>query len=72
MEPVRNRVFFAGEAVHETMWGTVGGAWESGTRAADAVIRRALGQPDPKAESDPAEKPVKPVKPSKPTRRGRR
>ena len=56
MEPLRNRVFFAGEAVHETAWGTVGGAWESGTRAADAVVRRVLGQPEPappKAEPEP-------------------
>ena len=62
MEPLRNRVFFAGEAVHETAWGTVGGAWESGTRAADAVVRRVLGQPDPappKAESEPPEKPAR-------------
>jgi monoamine oxidase len=40
MEPVRDRLFFAGEAVHETLWGTVGGAWESGERAAEAAIRR--------------------------------
>ncbi len=40
MEPVRNRIWFAGEAVHETLWGTVGGAWESGERAADAIIKR--------------------------------
>jgi monoamine oxidase len=39
MEPVRERIFFAGEAVHETMWGTLGGAWESGERAADAALR---------------------------------
>jgi monoamine oxidase len=39
MEPLNNRIFFAGEAAHETMWGTIGGAWESGERAADAVIR---------------------------------
>ena len=57
MEPIRNRVFFAGEAVHETAWGTVGGAWESGTRAADAVVRRVLGQPDPKPAS--ANRPAK-------------
>jgi monoamine oxidase len=38
-EPVRERTFFAGEAVHETLWGTVGGAWESGERAADAVLK---------------------------------
>jgi monoamine oxidase len=42
MEPLGNRLFFAGEAVHETLWGTVGGAWESGERAADAVTK-ALG-----------------------------
>jgi monoamine oxidase len=39
MEPLNNRVFLAGEAAHETLWGTVGGAWESGERAADAVIK---------------------------------
>jgi monoamine oxidase len=38
-EPLRNRLWFAGEAAHETQWGTVGGAWESGERAADAVLR---------------------------------
>jgi monoamine oxidase len=40
MEPFRDRLFFAGEAVHETLWGTVGGAWESGERAADTALRR--------------------------------
>jgi monoamine oxidase len=40
MEPVNDAIWFAGEAVHETLWGTVGGAWESGERAADAVLRR--------------------------------
>jgi len=39
MEPLRDRIFFAGEAVHETLWGTVGGAWESGERAANAALR---------------------------------
>jgi hypothetical protein len=39
MEPLRERIFFAGEAVHETAWGTIGGAWESGERAADAALR---------------------------------
>src|ERR1700743_1577199 len=32
-------MFLAGEATHETLWGTVDGAWESGERAADAVLR---------------------------------
>jgi monoamine oxidase len=40
MEPVRDRLWFAGEAAHETLWGTVAGAWESGERAADAVVKR--------------------------------
>jgi monoamine oxidase len=39
-EPVRDRIFFAGEATHETLWGTVGGAWASGERAADAVLKK--------------------------------
>jgi monoamine oxidase len=39
MESVNDRIWFAGEAAHETLWGTVGGAWESGERAADAVVR---------------------------------
>jgi len=42
-EPVRNRLWFAGEAVHETLWGTVGGAWESGDRAAASVVRSLTG-----------------------------
>jgi monoamine oxidase len=40
MEPVRDRLYFAGEAIHETQFGTVGGAWESGERAAEAVLRK--------------------------------
>jgi monoamine oxidase len=47
MEPLGGRIFFAGEAVHETLWGTVGGAWESGERAAEAAIK-AVVQPPPK------------------------
>ena len=39
MEPFFDRVFYAGEAAHETLWGTVGGAWESGERAADAALK---------------------------------
>ena len=49
MEPVQNAVWFAGEAVHETLWGTVGGAWESGERAADAVLRHLGPLKDPPA-----------------------
>ncbi|MCF2521242.1 FAD-dependent oxidoreductase [Bradyrhizobium sp. G127] len=39
MEPLGS-LFFAGEAAHETQWGTVGGAWESGERAAEAALRK--------------------------------
>ena len=47
MEPLNNRLWFAGEAVHETLWGTVGGAWESGERAAVDALRRigAIAEP---------------------------
>src|SRR3954467_13913747 len=34
-EPV-GCMYFAGEATHETLWGTIDGAWESGERAAEA------------------------------------
>jgi hypothetical protein len=40
MEPLGGGLFFAGEAAHETQWGTVAGAWESGERAADAALAR--------------------------------
>lgn len=40
MEPLGS-LFFAGEAIHETQWGSVNGAWASGERAADAAIRKA-------------------------------
>lgn len=36
--PVHDRIFFAGEAVHEYWWGTVAGAWVSGERAADSAL----------------------------------
>jgi monoamine oxidase len=38
-EPIGS-LFLAGEATHETLWGTVDGAWESGERAADAALRK--------------------------------
>jgi hypothetical protein len=37
-------LFFAGEATHETLWGTVDGAWESGERAAEAALQK-IGPP---------------------------
>ena len=47
VEPLGS-LFFAGEATHETLWGSVDGAWESGERAADAALRKigALREPE--------------------------
>jgi monoamine oxidase len=44
-------MYLAGEATHETLWGTIDGAWESGERAAEAALRRigALKDPEPAA-----------------------
>ena len=38
--PLNDRMWFAGEATHQTSWGTVEGAWESGERAANAVVEQ--------------------------------
>ena len=48
VEPIGGRVWLAGEAAHETQWGTVNGAWDSGQRAAEAALRQigALKSPD--------------------------
>jgi monoamine oxidase len=51
-EPI-GAVFLAGEATHETLWGTVDGAWESGERAAEAALRKIGGLKD---ESPPAKR----------------
>jgi monoamine oxidase len=47
-EPLGN-LFLAGEATHETLWGTVDGAWESGERAAEAALKKIGALTDPKA-----------------------
>lgn len=38
LEVVGGRLMFAGEHAHETLWGTVGGAWLSGERAAGQAL----------------------------------
>jgi monoamine oxidase len=60
LQPIADDVWYAGEAAHETLWGTVGGAWDSGERAADAVLRRlgpvraaAPAEPEAKARHKP-------------------
>ena len=56
-EPAGN-LFLAGEATHETLWGTVDGAWESGERAAEAALRKIGALTDPSAgpERTPAQR----------------
>ncbi|HWX85436.1 MAG TPA: FAD-dependent oxidoreductase [Xanthobacteraceae bacterium] len=70
MEPVNDAIWFAGEAAHETLWGTVGGAWDSGERAAEAVLRRmgVLKTPAPEAEAAPKPK-MKGARPAPPRER---
>jgi monoamine oxidase len=48
-EPLHDTVWFAGEAAHGTLWGTVGGAWAAGERAAAGVLRRLAGVTEPQA-----------------------
>jgi monoamine oxidase len=57
MAPLRDRIWFAGEACHETLWGTVNGAWESGTRAAEAALRVVGGLPASAKEKPTREEP---------------
>jgi Flavin containing amine oxidoreductase len=40
MLAVGDRIWFAGEALSRTQWGTVGGAWQESERAADAIAER--------------------------------
>jgi monoamine oxidase len=49
-------MYLAGEATHETLWGTVDGAWESGERAAEAALRR-IGALRDEPEPAPARAP---------------
>ncbi|RKE69135.1 flavin monoamine oxidase family protein [Pseudorhodoplanes sinuspersici] len=68
MEPFFDRVFYAGEAAHETLWGTVSGAWESGERAADAALKAVV----PVTGSRAAPTPVKRQKKAAPKKQPRR
>ncbi len=63
-EPVGRRVWFAGEATHQTKWGTVAGAWQEGERVALAALGQLglLEKP----------KPERPARRSRPSRRRRR
>ena len=50
-------MYLAGEATHETLWGTIDGAWESGERAAEAALRRIGALKDAEPAPAPAAKP---------------
>jgi monoamine oxidase len=54
-EPMGN-LFIAGEATHETLYGTVDGAWETGERAADAALKKIGAVKEPETEPRPAKK----------------
>ena len=56
-------MYLAGEASHETLWGTIDGAWGSGERAAEAALRRIGALKDPE--------PVAPVRVPRPQRQRR-
>jgi len=64
MDRIADDVWYAGEAAHETLWGTVGGAWESGERAADAVVRRLDGV----KQAAPAAETTQPTRKTRPSR----
>ncbi len=49
-------LFMAGEATHETLWGTVDGAWETGERAADAALKKIGAVKEPETEPKPVKK----------------
>ena len=55
-EPVGS-LFLAGEATHETLWGTVDGAWESGERGAEAALRKIGALRDAEPDVAPARAP---------------
>ncbi|MDN4987674.1 FAD-dependent oxidoreductase [Bradyrhizobium arachidis] len=62
-EPIGN-MFLAGEATHDTLWGTVDGAWDSGERAADAALRK-IGA----LKAEPADVPTQSTKKRRAPRR---
>jgi monoamine oxidase len=59
-------MYLAGEAAHETLWGTIDGAWESGERAAETALRRigALKDAEPEAPTR-AQRPQRRARPAR-------
>jgi monoamine oxidase len=50
-EPLAETVWFAGEALSQAQWGTVGGAYAEGTRAAEAAAQRIRAGTGPRARA---------------------
>jgi monoamine oxidase len=59
-------MYLAGEATHETLWGTIDGAWESGERAAEAALRRIGALRDTEPAAAPAPKTRRRTRPAAP------
>jgi hypothetical protein len=58
-EPVGQRIWFAGEAGSRSLWGTVGGAWEEGERAArEAMAHLARPAARPACRAAPSRVPL--------------
>jgi monoamine oxidase len=58
-EPVGQRIWFAGEAGSRSLWGTVGGAWEEGERAArEAMAHLARPAARPAVRAAPSRVPL--------------
>jgi monoamine oxidase len=57
-------MFLAGEATHETLWGTVDGAWESGERAAEAALQK-IGALRDESTAAPVAKPRRRARPTR-------
>lgn len=66
-EPQGGRMWIVGESTHETAWGTVHGAWDSGERAANDALRSigALREPE-------KDKPAPPQRQQRPRQQQRR
>ena len=62
IDSINNRIWFAGEAAHERLWGTVAGAWESGDRAALAALR-VIAPPAPEPKQPPKQQKQQPRQP---------
>lgn len=57
--PIGERLWFAGEALSRAQWGTVGGAWEEGERAAGEIVAQLAFNSGRPGSDRPSERPQK-------------